>query len=171
MAKMVNVGMKSLRGKPLSIIFLGFNSLSSQQAAGNLTQERLKKLLFISIIIFLTMPLLARGSESNRILIRATVSLEGKYSEPFLIIQNAFRLWEQEVNLRGGLLGRPVKLFLYDDGSQKKRVRQLYKKLILEDKVDLVFSPYGTPLTLEASKVSEQSKMVRKFPETGFQAK
>jgi hypothetical protein len=34
--------MKSLRGKPQSIMFLGFNSLVSQQAAGNLTQERLK---------------------------------------------------------------------------------------------------------------------------------
>ena len=34
--------MKSLRGKPRSIMFLGFNSLFSQQAAGNLTQERLK---------------------------------------------------------------------------------------------------------------------------------
>jgi len=35
--------MKSLRGKPRSIMFLGFNSLLSQQAAGNLTQERLKE--------------------------------------------------------------------------------------------------------------------------------
>ena len=157
---MVNGRMKSLRGKPLSIIILGFNSLLSWQAAGNLTQERLKKLLVISIAIFLTMPSWVLGSESNPILIGATVSLEGKYSEPSLMIQNAFRLWEQEVNLRGGLLGRPVKLILYDDKSQKKRVRQLYKKLILKDKVDLVFSPYGTPLTLEASKVSEKNKMV-----------
>ena len=157
---MVNGRMKSLRGKPLSIIILGFNSLLSWQAAGNLTQERLKKLLVISIAIFLTMPSWVLGSESNPILIGATVSLEGKYSEPSLMIQNAFRLWEQEVNLRGGLLGRPVKLILFDDKSQKKRVRQLYKKLILKDKVDLVFSPYGTPLTLEASKVSEKNKMV-----------
>jgi len=36
----------------------------------------------------------------------------------------------------------------------------LYKNLIMEDKVDLVFAPYGTPLTLEASKISEHSKMV-----------
>ncbi len=35
--------MKSLRGKPRSIMFLGFNSLLSQQAAGNLTQERLNR--------------------------------------------------------------------------------------------------------------------------------
>ena len=77
-----------------------------------------------------------------------------------VMIRNAFRLWEQEVNRRGGLLGRPVKLILYDDKSQKELVRWLYKKLILEDKVDLIFSPYGTPLTLEASKVSERQKKV-----------
>ena len=119
-----------------------------------------KNLLVIFIAVFLTIPTITQGSESNPILIGATVSSEGKYSEPSFMIQNAFKLWEQEVNLRGGLLGRPVKLILYDDKSQKKRVRQLYKKLIMEDKVDLVFSPYGTPLTLEASTVSEQSKMV-----------
>ena len=34
--------MKSLRGKPRSIMVLGFNLPVSRQAAGNLTQERLK---------------------------------------------------------------------------------------------------------------------------------
>jgi branched-chain amino acid transport system substrate-binding protein len=125
-----------------------------------MANDGLKKMLVISIAIFLTIPSFTRASESKPILIGATVSLEGKYSEPSFMIRNAFRLWEQEVNLRGGLLGRPVKLILYDDKSQKKRVRQLYKKLIMEEKVDLVFSPYGTPLTLVASEVSEQHKMV-----------
>ena len=125
-----------------------------------MANDSLKKMLVISIAIFLTIPSFTRASELKPILIGATVSLEGKYSEPSFMIRNAFRLWEQEVNLRGGLLGRPVKLILYDDKSQKKRVRQLYKKLIMEEKVDLVFSPYGTPLTLVASEVSEQNKMV-----------
>jgi hypothetical protein len=40
--------MKSLRGKPRGIMFLGFNSLLSQQAAGNLTQERLNITVFIA---------------------------------------------------------------------------------------------------------------------------
>ena len=44
--------------------------------------------------------------------------------------------------------------------AKKKRVRRLYQKLLTEDKVDLVFSPYGTPLTLEASAVSEQHQRV-----------
>ena len=119
-----------------------------------------KKMFVVSIGIFLMMTSYGRGEDLNPILIGATVSLEGKYSEPSFMIRNAFRLWEQEVNRRGGLLGRPVKLILYDDKSQKALVRRLYQKLILEDKVDLVFSPYGTPLTLEASKVSERQNKV-----------
>jgi branched-chain amino acid transport system substrate-binding protein len=120
----------------------------------------LKKTLVIAIAMFLAIPSSAWAAESKPILIGATVSLEGKYSEPSFMIRNAFRLWEQEVNARGGILGRPVKLILHDDKSQKKRVRQLYKKLIVEEKVDFVFSPYGTPLTLAASEISERNKMV-----------
>ena len=120
----------------------------------------IQKILVISLGLFLTMSSLARGSELKPILIGATVSLEGKYTEPSFMVRNAFRLWEQEVNLRGGLLGRPVKLILYDDKSQKERVRLLYEKLIIEEKVDFVFSPYGTPLTLVASEVSEKKEMV-----------
>jgi hypothetical protein len=47
--------LKSFRGKPRSILFLGFNSLVSWQAAGNYIQERLilttKPALIIRMII------------------------------------------------------------------------------------------------------------------------
>ncbi len=100
------------------------------------------------------------SAEPKPVLIGATVSLEGKYKEPSLMIQDGFRLWENQVNQRGGLLGRPVKLMLYNDRSQKDQVEPLYTKLITEDKVDLVLSPYGTPLTLKAIKASERYKYV-----------
>ena len=116
--------------------------------------------LIIVLVLTLSIPSFAQEDETRPILIGATVSLEGKYSEPSFMVRKAFRLWEQEVNDSGGLLGRPVKLILYDDKSQKELVRKLYAKLIEQDKVDLVFSPYGTPLTLLASEVSEQKKMV-----------
>jgi len=73
--------------------------------------------------------------------IGATVSLSGKYREPSAMIAAAFRLWEQEVNRRGGLLGRPVQLLLEDDQGRPEVARRLYEKLICEDRVDLVFSP------------------------------
>lgn len=92
--------------------------------------------------------------------IGATVSLEGPYKEPSLMIQKAYQLWAHEVNQQGGLLGRQVKLVLYDDKSQKARAKNLYHQLIEEDRVDLVLSPYGTPLTLTASEVSERHKLL-----------
>jgi len=100
------------------------------------------------------------ADETKTIRIGATVSLEGPYREPSLMIQKAFRLWENEINQKGGLLGRKVELLLYNDKSQKELVRDLYRQLIVEDGVDFVFSPYGTPLTLVASEISEKHKMI-----------
>lgn len=106
------------------------------------------------------MPMSVSTAETEPIRIGATVSLDGKYREPSAMIQSGYKLWESQVNQRGGLLGRPVKLILYNDKSDEKLVRQFYEKLITEDKVDLVLSPYGTPLTLVASEVSESHDYV-----------
>jgi branched-chain amino acid transport system substrate-binding protein len=105
-------------------------------------------------IYFMSFPVFSAGPKP--VLIGATVSLEGKYKEPSSMIQYGLRLWEKEVNQRGGLLGRPVKLIFYNDKSRKDRVGPLYEKLIMEDKVDMILSPYGTPLTLKASQVTER---------------
>jgi branched-chain amino acid transport system substrate-binding protein len=56
----------------------------------------------------------------------------------------AYKMWEEEVNARGGLLGRPVKLVYYDDQSNPANVPGIYTKLLDIDKVDLVISPYAT---------------------------
>ena len=89
------------------------------------------------------------------VVIGTTASMTGKYVEPSNMIQKATKLWVDEINQRGGLLGRKVKLVLYDDRSDAERTRVLYEKLITQDNVDIVFSPYSTPLTLAASSVSE----------------
>ena len=96
----------------------------------------------------------------NPIRIGATVSMEGKYTEPSLMIQNAFRLWVHEINQSGGLLNRKVELILYNDKSQEALAKASYQRLIESDKVDLVFSPYSTPLTLSALKITEPHKYV-----------
>ena len=86
--------------------------------------------------------------------------MSGKYKEPSAAIQKGIQLWVQETNEKGGVLGREVKLIVYDDKSDAELAKSLYEKLINQDKVDLLLSPYSTPLTLSASKVSEQHKMV-----------
>jgi branched-chain amino acid transport system substrate-binding protein len=62
----------------------------------------------------------------------------------------AFQIWAEDVNKKGGLLGRPVKLVYYDDQSNPANVPSIYSKLCDVDKVDLLISSYGTNLVAPA---------------------
>jgi branched-chain amino acid transport system substrate-binding protein len=53
-------------------------------------------------------------------------------------------IWRDDVNARGGLLGRKVELVVYDDKSSASETPAIYSKLLDVDKVDLLFAPYGT---------------------------
>ncbi len=56
----------------------------------------------------------------------------------------AEQIWEADINAKGGLLGRPVKIIDYDDQSNPSTVPGIYQKLLSVDKVDLVVSGYAT---------------------------
>jgi branched-chain amino acid transport system substrate-binding protein len=56
----------------------------------------------------------------------------------------ALEIWKDEINAKGGLLGRPVQLIYYDDQSNPALVPGIYTKLLDVDKVDLVISSYAT---------------------------
>jgi branched-chain amino acid transport system substrate-binding protein len=66
------------------------------------------------------------------------------------------QIWEEEVNAKGGLLGRPVKLVYYDDQSQSAPVPGIYTKLLDIDKVDLLLGPYATVPSAAAMPVVMQ---------------
>ncbi len=53
-------------------------------------------------------------------------------------------VWRDDINARGGLLGRKVELVVYDDKSSASETPAIYSKLIDVDKVDLLFAPYAT---------------------------
>ena len=72
----------------------------------------------------------------------------------------AQKIWEEDVNAKGGLLGRPVKLIYYDDQSNPATVPGIYTKLLDIDKVDLLIGPYATaqiapamPIVIQRNKV------------------
>ena len=68
------------------------------------------------------------------------------------------KIWEEETNAKGGLLGRPVKLVYYDDQSTPPTVPGIYTKLLDVDKVDLVVSGYATNMVAPAMPVVMQKK-------------
>src|SRR5262252_3447802 len=68
----------------------------------------------------------------------------------------AMQIAEEDINAKGGLLGRPVKLVYYDDQTNPSTVPGLYTKLIEVDKVDVVVSGYGTNMIAPAMPVVMQ---------------
>ncbi len=65
----------------------------------------------------------------------------------------AFQMWAEDINAKGGLVGRKVELVYYDDQTNPTAVPGIYTKLLDVDKVDLVISSYGTNLTAPAMPV------------------
>src|SRR5882757_8905195 len=70
------------------------------------------------------------------------------------------KLWEEEVNAKGGLLGRPVRLVFYDDQTNPATVPGIYTKLIDVDKVELIIGGYGTNMLAPAMPVVMQKNRV-----------
>ncbi len=96
----------------------------------------------------------AEAQQQEPIKIGFSMELTG----PFAVVGKtgllAFKIWEEEINSKGGLLGRPVKLVYYDDQSNPANVPGIYTKLLDIDKVDLLVSSYGTNLVVPAMPVA-----------------
>jgi branched-chain amino acid transport system substrate-binding protein len=108
---------------------------------------------------------LAGAGEVKPILVGTSVSLSGSYAASGQYSLEGYKLWVEQVNKRGGLLGRPVKLIHYDDKSDANTGVQLYEKLITADKVDLIVGPYSSGVTSAVSTVAEKHKMAMIGPE------
>jgi branched-chain amino acid transport system substrate-binding protein len=68
----------------------------------------------------------------------------------------AEKIWEEDINAKGGLLGRPVKLIYYDDQTQPATVPGIYTKLLDVDKVDIIMGGYATNMLAPAMPVVMQ---------------
>ena len=71
----------------------------------------------------------------------------------------ALQIWKDDVNKKGGLLGRQVELVYYDDQTNPATVPGLYTKLLDVDKVDLVISGYGTNLIAPLMPIAMERKL------------
>jgi branched-chain amino acid transport system substrate-binding protein len=85
-----------------------------------------------------------------------SLSLTGDFSNTGKAGQLGYQLWADQLNGKGGLLGRHVNLHIADDASSPTQVVTNYENFITRDKVDLVFGPYSSLLTLAAAKVANR---------------
>src|SRR5450631_2604668 len=73
------------------------------------------------------------------LVIGASVSLTGDFADSGKAVKRGYELWANEVNAKGGVLGRKVTMKIVDDASSPTQVVSNYQNLINRDKVNLVF--------------------------------
>ena len=87
-----------------------------------------------------------------------SLALTGAGAPAGKMLQAAIEIWRDDINAKGGLLGRPVEIIVYDDQSNPSVVPGLYTKLISVDKADLLVGPYGTNFVAPAMPTIIQNK-------------
>ncbi|HWP47672.1 MAG TPA: amino acid ABC transporter substrate-binding protein [Candidatus Limnocylindrales bacterium] len=116
----------------------------------------------IGILVFGWVHISSSMAQPKPIKIGFSMGLSGSLASAGKAAVLAMKIWAEDINARGGLLGRPVELVYYDDHSKPADVPAIYTKLITVDKVDFVVSPYGTPLIAAAMPIVMEHQMV--FP-------
>ncbi|MDH4161968.1 MAG: amino acid ABC transporter substrate-binding protein [Nitrospirota bacterium] len=103
--------------------------------------------LFFFFIFLFSRGAAAQSPVQQPVRIGLTLGLSGKYAQLAGYQEKGYRLWQQDVNRRGGIFGRPVELMLLDDKSDPATAARLYQHLIAEERVDLVFSPFSSDIS------------------------
>jgi branched-chain amino acid transport system substrate-binding protein len=106
----------------------------------------------------LTASMPAQAQKGEPIKIGFGMALTGPLSPNGKQALLGMKIWEEETNAKGGLLGRPVKIVYYDDQSNPSTVPGIYTKLLDVDKVDLILGGYGTNMVAPAMPVAIQKK-------------
>jgi branched-chain amino acid transport system substrate-binding protein len=94
------------------------------------------------------------NNNSSPVVIGVSLSLTGDFSADGQAFKRGYELWASDVNSHGGLLGRKVSMVFQNDASDPTTVATNYTKLIAQQKVNLVFGPFSTLLTVPAAKVA-----------------
>ncbi len=107
---------------------------------------------------FLAAPAAAQAPAPLRI--GSSLSLTGPLATTALTHKLVGDIYVEQLNAKGGLLGRRVEWLVKDDQSKPELARTLYEQLITSDKVDLLMGPYGTGTILSAMGVAQRYNKV-----------
>src|SRR5262249_39654460 len=120
---------------------------------GSIVRAALRACLGILALASITLP----APAADPIKFGFSMALTGAVAPNGKMLLAALEIWRDDVNAKGGLLGRPVELIYYDDQSNPSNVPAIYTKLLTLDKVHLVLGPYATNMVAAAMPVLMQN--------------
>ena len=113
-----------------------------------------------AIALILALATSARAENKGPIRIGFSIAQTGALSAAGKSGLLALGIWRDDINARGGLLGRLVELVVYDDQTNPALTPSIYTKLLDVDKVDLLIGPYGTNLTAPVMALVKQRDLL-----------
>ncbi|MCC7371880.1 MAG: amino acid ABC transporter substrate-binding protein [Chloroflexi bacterium] len=101
-------------------------------------------------------------SSPKPILVGASLSLSGRFAVQGRQAHDGLTLWAEHGNKAGGIIvepgepRRPIRLVVYDDSGRQADAAANTRRLISEDRVDLLCGPYSSVLALAAAEVAAE---------------
>jgi len=112
--------------------------------------------LSLTLAVCLLFGMTVQAQKPQPFRIGVAVSLTGTFGKDGSLVQDAYTLWKDSVNAKGGINGHPVELIFYDDKSEPATTAKLTEQLIVSDKVDLLLGGFGSSQLFAASAVAEK---------------
>ncbi|MGH6725529.1 MAG: amino acid ABC transporter substrate-binding protein [Pseudolabrys sp.] len=94
--------------------------------------------------IFALVAGLPANAQNAPVVIGGTLGLTGPFAGPSVEYKAVYDFWLADVNKRGGLLGRQVKMTIYNDESTPTIAQGLFNRLLGQDQADLLLAPFST---------------------------
>src|SRR5262249_58688954 len=117
-----------------------------------------RPLATVSLVFTVLIAALGFAAAADPLRIGWSLSLTGPTAPAGKQVLAGLEIWRDDVNNKGGLLGRPVQLVYYDDQGNPSNAPAIYAKLMGVDKVDLLIGPYSTNIIAAALPAIIQNK-------------
>ena len=96
---------------------------------------------------------------ADDIKIGAFLSVTGQMSPMGDPQKRTFDMMVEKINAEGGVLGRKIQMIMYDDGSEPEKATTFVKRLIDNDKVDIIIGGSGTPTSMSVLGLIERAEI------------
>jgi branched-chain amino acid transport system substrate-binding protein len=109
---------------------------------------------------------MSKPTVPEKITVGISISLSGKFRLQGVQALRGVKLWVAYVNQNGGIYLKekaqslPVEVIAYDDQSKTDRAKDNVVRLLKEDRVDFLFGPYSSHLTMAVAPIAESEKKI-----------
>ncbi len=122
-------------------------------------------LVVVLTVLVFALSFSAEAQVKDKIRIGFSISLTGNYAAGAVDQMRSYELWLEKVNKGGGIFVKefnkklPVEYVYYDDKSDMANSAKIYEKLMTDDKVDLLLTPFSTTIVFAVIPIAEKYKI------------